>query len=308
MEYQADINSKEDYLRQFLSGFSILTIEFILTPRSKINLGIDEMKGDRWRGGLGSALRGLVCKQRGADCLHCDFKQDCFYFQNFEIDKPHPYIIQPALDSKDYYEPDEEIRLNFTLIGDAIRHLYVFIKAMEHLGINGIGKGRGRFYINDASTKALFDLKDIFNYKKRQMGHITVELLTHLKLKDTETGIHYSDISFKTFFKHLIKRIINLNNLYCDGMDFDRDKVETESRRLQSLAESIKTDSYTEWKDYRRFSSRQNKSMKIGGLIGLIKLSGDLSPFYPYLKIGEVIGVGQHTTSGFGRYKLMQTH
>jgi CRISPR/Cas system endoribonuclease Cas6 (RAMP superfamily) len=88
-------------------------------------------------------------------------------------------------------------------------------------------------------------------------------------------------------------------------MDFDRDKIETESRRLQSLAESIKTDSYTEWKDYRRFSSRQNKSMKIGGLIGLIKLSGDLSPFYPYLKIGEVIGVGQHTTSGFGRYKLM---
>jgi hypothetical protein len=213
MEYQADINPKEDYLRQFLSGFSILTLEFILTPRSKINLGIDEMKGDRWRGGLGSALRGLVCKQRGADCLPCDFKQDCFYFQNFEIDKPHPYIIQPALDSKDCYEPDEEIRLNFTLIGDAIRHLYVFIKAMEHLGINGIGKGRGRFYINDASTKALFDLKDIFNYKKGQMGHITVELLTHLKLKDTETGIHYSDISFKTFFKHLIKRIINLRLL-----------------------------------------------------------------------------------------------
>ena len=45
--------------------------------------------------------------------------------------------------------------------------------------------------------------------------------------------------------------------------------------------------------------------MKIGGQLGIIKYYGDLSQFYPFLKIGEIVGVGQHTTSGFGRYSLI---
>ncbi|MBI4687721.1 MAG: CRISPR system precrRNA processing endoribonuclease RAMP protein Cas6 [Nitrospirae bacterium] len=309
MHYQSDINSKEDYLKQFLTGFSILNIEFILTPRSKINFGIDEMKGDRWRGALGRALKKQACEKSINDnCIHCGLNKGCFFFQCFEADITHPYVIRPELDSKKVYEVDDEIRLSLILIGETIQHtynVYRFVNAIEYIGRGGIGQGRGKFNIKDLVAKPSFDFTEILNSKVNHAEGLIIELLTPLKIKETGKGIHYSNLSFETFFKLLLKRIINLNNIYCGGLELDRKTIKMESNQLQLLAKSIKTESYTGWKDYQRFSSRQNISMKIGGLIGLIKLSGDLSPFYPYLKIGEVIGVGQNTTSGFGRYKIM---
>ncbi|HEQ78439.1 MAG TPA: CRISPR system precrRNA processing endoribonuclease RAMP protein Cas6 [Euryarchaeota archaeon] len=36
-----------------------------------------------------------------------------------------------------------------------------------------------------------------------------------------------------------------------------------------------------------------------------IRYNGETGRFYPSIKTGEVLGVGQHTTSGFGRYRLI---
>jgi len=60
----------------------------------------------------------------------------------------------------------------------------------------------------------------------------------------------------------------------------------------------------TEWRDFKSFSSRQQKALKIGGLLGIIRYNEEISQFYLFMKIGEVVGVEQHTTSGFGRYRL----
>ncbi len=73
------------------------------------------------------------------------------------------------------------------------------------------------------------------------------------------------------------------------------------------MSELIESQKHTGWMDYNRFSSRTKEYQKIGGQLGVIKLNGDLSSFYPYLKFGELIGVGYHTTSGFGRYKVIKS-
>ena len=293
----------DEYLRQSLADFRVLRMRFILSPVGRLFLGSDEMKGDKWRGGIGEALGHLTCcKGWGqSDCKSCEMREECFYFEYFESGRPHPYVIHPALDSKGVYDRGEEVRTDIVLIGEARSHLYKFIRAMEELGLRGIGKDRGRFYVRDMTTEdiAFSDLPDAYD-----ITSVMIELLTPLKMKEEEKGIYYRGLSFPIFFKLLLKRLINLNRLYGSGMGFEKEKLEQGKRNLLAHADTIQMEPHTEWADFRRFSSRQQRLMKMGGQRGIFVLSGEIKPFSPYLKFGEIIGAGQHTTSGFGRYTI----
>jgi len=302
------LNNPDSYILESLSDLKTINLKFILKGLERIYLGPDEKKGDIWRGGFGEALRSLACFYRwsATDCLDCDKTQSCFYYNYFELDIPHPYVMHPKLDGKRIYNLGEEIFLEIVLIGDAIKHAYKFVKTVEEIGKKGIGRKRGRFYIKDILIENTVNLKEISKKDSKSSGTFLIEFLTPVKIREEDAGIYYTNLSFKTLFKVLIKRIINLNNLYSNGMEFDKEMIERGKQALIKLAESIKVETITEWKDFKRFSSRQQKSIKIGGQLGLIKLNGDLKPFYPYLKLGEFIGVGQNTTSGFGRYKIIE--
>ena len=43
--------------------------------------------------------------------------------------------------------------------------------------------------------------------------------------------------------------------------------------------------------------------MKMGGFVGEITFEGDIEPFMPILKAGEVLHVGKGTGFGLGKYK-----
>ena len=82
---------------------------------------------------------------------------------------PHPFIIDPPLDTRTRYEPGSALDFRLTLIGKAIDYLPYFVYAFERMGtLNGIGSGRkfgnGRFEIEnvgwidaDASEKQVYD-------------------------------------------------------------------------------------------------------------------------------------------------------
>ena len=58
------------------------------------------------------------------------------------------------------------------------------------------------------------------------------------------------------------------------------------------------------WFDWERFSSRQNSEMKLGGLLGDVSFEGDVRPFGPLLRAGEIVHVGKGTSFGLGQYLL----
>ncbi len=45
--------------------------------------------------------------------------------------------------------------------------------------------------------------------------------------------------------------------------------------------------------------------MKLGGFIGEITFEGNIEPFMPLIKVGEVLHVGKGTGFGLGRYKTV---
>ena len=60
------------------------------------------------------------------------------------------------------------------------------------------------------------------------------------------------------------------------------------------------------WEDFDRFSSEQRAELKMGGLVGIVHLSGNLAPLVPLLEVGELVHVGKAAISGFGQIRLMR--
>jgi|GEM_PF-5974354 len=299
------LRNTSPYLIESLSDFTLFRLRFTLNPLESIHLGPDDTKGDRWRGGFGEALRSLACFYRWEEtkCEDCNLSEGCLFYQWFAIDRVHPFIMRPELDGKKVYKHGEDMVLEIVLVGDAISHAKKFVKTIEELGRRGIGRRRGRFCIRQVKGE-LIRFKDIVEGADPS-ERLLMELLTPLKMKDHEEGIYIDRFTFRAFFKLLLKRIINLNNLYCKGMEYDKELIESDKQRLFRKAESIEVRAITEWKDYRRYSTRQRKSLRIGGQIGLVEMRGETGAFYPFLKIGEFTGAGSNTTSGFGRYILL---
>ena len=134
-----------DYLKQSLSGFRMLKLAFALSPMDRIYLGDDDMKGDRWRGGIGAKVlwdMGCEDEERIANTVK---KESCIYFKCFGNNEGryHPgHMLHPALDMKSAYIRGEKFQLDLFLIGNAANQIYRFIKVIERLGMQGIGGGR----------------------------------------------------------------------------------------------------------------------------------------------------------------------
>lgn len=69
---------------------------------------------------------------------------------------------------------------------------------------------------------------------------------------------------------------------------------------LEKAATAKQTQSDIRWYDRKRYSTRQEAWMALGGLVGRISYEGDLSGIIPLLRLGEYIHVGKGTLFGLG--------
>ncbi|RKY70285.1 MAG: hypothetical protein DRQ24_09550, partial [Candidatus Latescibacterota bacterium] len=60
------------------------------------------------------------------------------------------------------------------------------------------------------------------------------------------------------------------------------------------------------WFDWTRYSSRQNRRMKLGGVLGEICFEGEWQSFLPFILLGEVVHVGKGTSFGLGQYAVVR--
>ena len=79
--------------------------------------------------------------------------------------------------------------------------------------------------------------------------------------------------------------------------------VEDFSGLLNSCS-AVQDERNLQWRDWTRYSSRQQQAMALGGVVGQWQLSGDLGPFMPFLKLGQWLHVGKEAAFGLGKYRL----
>lgn len=283
--------------------------------------------GSVWRGAFGHALKRTLCVTRLPVCADCALWRSCGYAYVFETPPPaqsakmrkypaapHPFVLHLDLHGGEL-APGAPYALGFTLIGRGAQHLPHIIHALERAGAAGIGQGRGKLALEriDQFDPDGADWTSI--YRPGQScepraaitpaipaapDQVRVILQTPLRLKREAGIVGVKDFTFGALFSNLLRRISMLTYFHTDT------PLETDFAGLTRAArETRHRHAQLRWFDWSRYSSRQQREMTLGGLLGGFTLDGaSIEPFWPYLWLGQYLHAGAVTSMGLGRYRL----
>lgn len=302
--------------------------KFTIRPQEKLIL--PPYKGSTFRGGFGHAFRKAVCVERKKECRGCSYQSKCIYSYVFETsvaitegkhqdrDVPHPFIIEPPMDERRHYGINDTLDFQLILVGHAVDYMPFFIFAFEEVGKIGVGKNKGKYSlekvtgINNGEETLIYDGKSHFRYYFLTLD--SEEIMNEGKMFDskiarlrflTPARIKYNgkltaDANFEILMRNLFRRLSSLAEVHSG------EKWELDWKGLIERTREIKTiHSDLLWKDWERFSQRQDTKLKMGGFLGEVTFEGDLSEFMPYLKLGEYLHIGKATVFGLGKYEII---
>lgn len=283
---------------------------------------MNDFPGSAWRGALGHALKRAVCVTRLSQCRDCMLYHSCVYPYLYDTPPPpgatkmrryqtapHPFILEPGADGASEYQ------LTFTLVGLANRHLALFIHALSKAaeGPKGVAgnrlrlvaveqetsAGRGEWHAIHRPGKPLAAQPAVCPDTPDVPVACRIELLTPLRVKRDAHHVGPDEFRFADLFGHLLRRVSMLTAFHTDT------PLETDFRSLMDLARQVDAVTNLTWKDLTRYSNRQNAAMRLGGLLGDIELAGiDITPFWPYLWLGQWLHAGSGATMGLGHYRI----
>lgn len=304
--------------------------KYRFTIKPKRELIFPPYKGSTFRGGFGHAFRHAVCIEPEKECPECSLRNKCIYFYVFETsvpqkegkqqdkDVPHPFIIEPPIDERRHYGIDDRLDFILILIGRAVDYMPYFIFAFEEVGRVGVGKNKGQYSLekvismNRDKEMLIYDGKshfrddfnaidsdEIINVGELPNSHrVKLRFLTPARIK--YNGKFIDDTNFEVVIRNLLRRLSSLAEVHCG------EKWELDWKGLIERTKEIKTvHSDLVWKDWERYSQRQDTKLKMGGFLGEITFEGDLAEFMPFLKLGEYLHIGKGTVFGLGKYKIV---
>ncbi|HZX49326.1 MAG TPA: CRISPR system precrRNA processing endoribonuclease RAMP protein Cas6 [Nitrospirota bacterium] len=299
-------------------------------------LALPDYKGSTFRGAFGNAFKRVVCALKRNDCRDCLLKTRCVYAYVFETSPPegtdimgmnkyeavpHPFVIEPPVESKRAYNNGDILHFNLILVGKGIDYLPYFIYTFEELGRIGIGKGRGRYkflsvkdgdepvysiedkVLRNTVSKELYvheDFKpdpDMYSDSGLE-DTITIRFLTPARIKHQRSLA--VELEFHILIRNLLRRLCLLYYFHCGGKEpsWDYKGIIREAEKIVIEKDSLR------WKDWERYSSRQDVRMKMGGVMGEVTYRGRLKPFTSILKAGSILHIGKGTSFGLGKYEI----
>src|SRR5437773_11304369 len=178
----------EDSILRELQKISFASFVFHLCATTELYL--PPYKGSTLRGAFGTVFKDTVCVVDHRDCDRCILRLKCAYPYIFDTPipessarmrkyerAPHPFVIDPPLETRQFYKARDPLSFGLTLIGKAVDYLPYFIYAFERMGTTrGIGKGRrfgsGRFEIESVDwIDANETGKPVYDGKRKILGN-----------------------------------------------------------------------------------------------------------------------------------------
>ncbi len=303
---------------------------FIFNCELNAEAVLPPFKGSTFRGAFGVALKRVVCALKRQDCQKCLLGSRCIYAFFFEKKNsvplhgkkvaaiPHPFVIEPPLNSKTHFRPGEGFDFNLLLFGRATTYLPYCIYAFEQMGQTGIGKRiqgkRAGFVLKTVSANGqiIYSGQDkrlrseditshlvLLGPPSNEVKALTIHLQTPLRVK--HENYLKADLPFHVLIRAALRRISSLFACYGDG------EPDLNYHGLVERARGVRTEeSNLRWFDWERYSNRQETRMLMGGMIGSVTYKGDLAEFLPVLRICEEVHLGKQTTFGLGQIKIVE--
>jgi len=287
-------------------------------------LKLNDYSGSMLRGAFGRALYKQACVTKMDNCQQCLLFTQCAYPNVFATPAPkqsalqkfsaipNPFIIEPPPMGEMQLKKGERFSFNLVLIGQAISHLPLIIYAWEKALQNGLGKEKASvsldsivFEPKQAAEQIIYNQQKILSTapefrppNTQALEEITLKFITPLHIKK-HGKVMAETLTARDFLMALIRRYYLLQEFH--GKDYEA----PDFTKLAKNAEQINCQADLQWYEWQRYSSRQKQKMTFGGVIGTIKLSGELTAFLDILQSGQWLHVGSKTTFGMGRYQII---
>lgn len=292
------------------------------------NILLPPYSGSSWRGLFGHQLKQTVCVTRERNCQECLLWRSCVYTYLFEtppaIDAdmmkkypaaPHPYVIQPDAFQQRHVSKGELLHFDLTLVAKANQHLPYVIHTFQQAGMRGIGSQRGRFGLQEVlQYRGSDNWEKIYEAQGKlcafaaespvipvlPKGEVRLKFLTPCRLRVKNHYIGARELKFSFLIANLLRRLSSLSYFHND------EELSLDFARLVKASQAVEfLDSNLIWKDWTRYSSRQQSSLKMGGFIGDVRLNADdLGDFWELLYLGQYLNLGKGSVMGLGRYSL----
>jgi hypothetical protein len=281
--------------------------------------------GSTLRGAFGGALRATSCMTRQQTCDGCPLLQTCPYAIIFEsrppadghslqkfTQVPHPYVIEPPCWGEKDYAPGEPLSFHLVLAGRAIDQLPLILWAFVKGFARGVGKGDGTARLSrvthvgseetvilDSPESSILDHDTAVPPAPTFLGGaITLRLEPPLRLQRNGHPIDGRQLTPRDLLTSLVRRVALITEFHGKGA------LQLDFSALAKAAESIEGEKDLRWRDWARYSSRQQQKVALGGVVGTWTLRGELEPFMPFLHLGQWLHVGKEATFGLGGYSL----
>jgi hypothetical protein len=161
-------------------------------------------------------------------------------------------------------------------------------------GAGPLGEGVGA----DADTDPRNTLSGVASGAPAPEGRLSIELVTPLRLKSNGEFLR-SDLPFAVLAGALLRRLETLSFFYGPGsLRLDYRALMEQARQVRIVSSNLR------WVEWERYSSRQDRRVPWGGILGRAQYEGDFGVFAPFLALGEILGIGNNCVFGLGRLRI----
>jgi hypothetical protein len=300
---------------------------------------LNRHKGSALRGALFNSLRQVGCSRRDLPtCHNCPLVKVCPVSSLLATvddesergaDVPRPFAIQPPLDDKNVYQPDDDLEFGLTLFGKSDALLPYLLVALERLDKSGLGARsepenksgswqRGRLRLEEVAARHPLTGREELLYTNGAYRDVTLEPLdaawvlreiagvpadaacllrfnfeTPTRLVADGKMLHRPNLSV------LVQRLIERYESYAGSF------TPSERAELLAVAQNGRLiEDRTQWEEVRGYSHRQKQEVRLSGFTGEAVYAGQLRMLLPLLIWGQALHVGKSATKGCGRYRL----
>ncbi len=298
---------------------------FRYVAEADFRLGVDPR--GLWHGVFGLHLREHCCVAAAPTCQGCPLLHQCQYSFLFSGPRPPaselmrrydsipvPHIFRVDRDDPEFIQAGAEIAVSLVLVGQANDRLPLVIQTMAAAGQGGLGPQRGQVWLQDVTQQLPGHHPPRLVAGKGRMlemlppepprpppapAAVRIRFLSPYKASGQANRSGGLDLG--PFLMALVRRASLLQYFYTGrqlAAPFGQLKAASEQTRL--LDRDLRR------QDASRYAARHGHRVDTGGLIGHLDL--DLTgseTLWPYLHLGQWLGVGKNASMGFGCYELL---
>ncbi|NNM52365.1 MAG: CRISPR system precrRNA processing endoribonuclease RAMP protein Cas6 [Pseudomonadales bacterium] len=310
-------------ITQLLPGetLSLGRYRFIFKVLSPLTLPV--YSGGVLRGIWGNALRQITCITGKSECSGCMYGPECVYTRVFEPHTlprlgeglmsmkniPVPYLVEPPPWGSTDYQVGEELVIDMVIMGKALQDLPVIILAWQRALLQGVGHqrdGKAELIAVSLELPSQSVERNHPDFARPQLTipdiqvkeRVALNFRTPLRIEQDKVPLWEKHLTAPLLVTSILRRISLILNAH---MNLD---LKVDLRAIIAAAGELEQQKKMVWKEWERYSARQQRAMTIGGVSGRWELRGNLDLLVGYLYLGQWLHAGKETSFGMGLYTL----